>query len=60
MHIFFTVKNSMVMMLMLYRLFVIFDAKRDKKKQEGSKEYLDLDAREKDKHKSESDTLVAH
>lgn len=28
MHIFFTVKNSLVLLLMFYRLFVLFDAGR--------------------------------
>ena len=58
MHIFFTVKNTLVLLLMFYRLFVLFEAKRAlhlearknpeiesglRVKMDGEGEFIDLD-----------------
>ena len=59
MHIFFTVKNSLILLLMFYRLFVICEAKQ--KDKDGNKDYLDLDKKDAPAKppKSESDSLVS-
>jgi len=52
MHIFFTIKNSLVLMLMVYRLFTICEVKFEKRREIPKKNYQDLD--KESGHSSES------
>lgn len=47
MHIFFTVKNTLVLVLMIYRLFVLFESKRSQylaeRRQLSDDVYINMD-----------------
>ena len=58
MHIFFTVKNSLVLLLMTYRLSVVIESKYCNKGGKDDEEYLDLDKQAEDQEWNGSDEFV--